>query len=86
VIATRSHHPRAVAPQTIAALAQEMGAPARVEERPAAAVALARALAGTRGAVVVCGSLYLLADVRPALVRDRGEPPAKLAPVSGSAG
>jgi dihydrofolate synthase/folylpolyglutamate synthase len=63
-----------------------MGAPARVEERPAAAVDLGRALAGTRGAVVVCGSLYLLADVRPALVRDGREPPAKLAPVSGRAG
>jgi dihydrofolate synthase/folylpolyglutamate synthase len=83
MVATRSRHPRAVAPATIARLAAELGLPAETQERPAAAVARASALAGRRGAVLVCGSLYLLTDLRPLLVRDRWRAPAKLAPVVG---
>jgi dihydrofolate synthase/folylpolyglutamate synthase len=76
VVAARSHHPRAVAPDTLAALAREHGLRAEaVDGPPEAALARARAMAGSRGAVLVCGSLYLLADLRPGLrgpARDAG--------------
>ena len=64
VIATRSHHPRAAAPDVIAHLARLAGLPAQIVEDPLTAVARAREIAGSAGAVLVCGSLYLLADVR----------------------
>ena len=58
VVATRSSHPRSMPAETIASLA---GGPAT--ESPHAALEAARALAGRDGAVVVCGSLYLINDL-----------------------
>jgi folylpolyglutamate synthase/dihydropteroate synthase len=41
---------------------------AEAVEDPLAAIARARRLAGPGGAVLICGSLYLLADVRAGVV------------------
>jgi dihydrofolate synthase / folylpolyglutamate synthase len=79
LIATRSSHPRAVAAAELAATAAREGVAARAIEGPAAALAAAREQAGPGGTVVVAGSLYLLADLRPLVVPGGGEPPARLA-------
>lgn len=79
VVATRSSHPRAVAPEGLADLARGAGAATRVEADPAAALARARDEAGPDGAVVVAGSLYLLGDLRAGLVAEPPETPARLA-------
>jgi dihydrofolate synthase/folylpolyglutamate synthase len=68
VVATRSAHPRAVDPEAIVAAATAAGCPAEAVDDPLAAVVRARRLAGPRGAVLVTGSLYLLAAVRSRLV------------------
>ncbi len=68
VIATRSSHRRAADPAAIAAAARHLGAADAVVADPAAALAAAVAQAGPAGAVLICGSLYLLADVRPLLL------------------
>lgn len=73
VIATRSSHPRAAAPDVIAHLATLAGMRTQTVEDPFDAIRRAREVAGAGGAVVVCGSLYLLADVRDALVPGTGE-------------
>ena len=76
VIATRSSHPRAAAPEVIGHLAAIAGMGTQIVEDPVQAIARARHLAGARGAVLVCGSLYLLADVREIVmagVRDRAD-------------
>jgi dihydrofolate synthase/folylpolyglutamate synthase len=80
VVGTRSSHPRAVSPATLAGLAADRGLDAHAVEDPLEAVAAARALAGPDGAVLVCGSLYLISDVRPPLAGS-GTPPARLARV-----
>ncbi|MDX6553981.1 MAG: dihydrofolate synthase / folylpolyglutamate synthase [Miltoncostaeaceae bacterium] len=79
VVGTRSSHPRAVSPETLAALAAERGLDALAVEDPHEAMAAARTLAGPDGAVVVCGSLYLLSDLRPRLAPASETPPATLA-------
>ena len=81
IVGTRSSHPRAVSPATLAALAGERGVEARAVEDPLEAVAAARALAGAGGAVVVCGSLYLVSDLRPRMAPASERPPATLARV-----
>ena len=54
--------------------------PARARAIVGAEVAAsARELAGPDGGVGVCGSRYLLTDVRDAILRRRGLPPGKLA-------
>lgn len=68
LIATRSSHPRAAAPDVLAHLARLGGMTAETVEDPFDAIARGRRLAGRGGALLVCGSLYLLADVRGALV------------------
>ena len=76
VIATRSSHPRAAAPEVIEHLAVIAGMGTRIVEDPVQAIVQARHLAGARGAVLVCGSLYLLADVREIVMagaRDRAD-------------
>ncbi len=67
LVFTRCSNPRALSPATLESLAARVGAgPARTVADPAAAVELARSLAGPEGAVVVTGSIYLIADlVRP---------------------
>jgi dihydrofolate synthase/folylpolyglutamate synthase len=67
VVATRSAHRRAASPARLAELAAAAGAPAEAVDDPRAALERARALAGPGGVVLVCGSLYLLLDLRPGL-------------------
>jgi dihydrofolate synthase/folylpolyglutamate synthase len=81
LVGTRSSHPRAVSPATLAALAADRGVEALAIEDPQEALAAARTLAGPEGAVVVCGSLYLLSDLRPRLAPASETPPATLARV-----
>lgn len=66
VVFTRSSNPRALSPATLAHLAGRPDAPSAAE--PRAAVERARELAGPEGAVLVTGSIYLIAD----LVREPG--------------
>jgi dihydrofolate synthase/folylpolyglutamate synthase len=56
-------NPRALPPATLASLAQQLGAEAEIVPEPRAALARARELAGPDGAVVVTGSIYLVADL-----------------------
>jgi len=58
IIATTSSNPRSLPADTVASLA---GGPSC--ERPKEALEAGRVLAGPSGAVVVCGSLYLLHDL-----------------------
>lgn len=80
VFATRSSHARAIGALELATLAGDAGVAAWAEEDAAAALAAAREAAAPGGLVVVAGSLYLLADLREALVAEAGDPPAMLAP------
>jgi dihydrofolate synthase/folylpolyglutamate synthase len=67
-VATQSTNTRALAARELAAKAGRFFARVQAVEGPAEAVEQARALAGADGAVLVTGSLYLLADlatVRP---------------------
>ena len=59
IIATASSNPRSLPAAAIASLA---GGP--MAEQPREALESARVLAGPTGAVVVCGSLYLLHDLQ----------------------
>ena len=61
VIATTSGHAGALAPATVAALARAAGVEADAYDDPDDARAAARRAAGPGGAVVICGTLYLLA-------------------------
>lgn len=65
VVATRSHHPRSLSPEALETAAREVGSAVAIEliDEPASALERARELAGSRGAVVVTGSLYLVGDV-----------------------
>ena len=61
---TSSQNPRALPPATLASLAGQLdGPPSEIVPDPRAAVARARELAGPEGAVVVTGSIYLVADL-----------------------
>jgi dihydrofolate synthase / folylpolyglutamate synthase len=61
---TRSHNPRSLSPATLASLAEKLGGPpAETVAEPSAALERAVALAGTAGAVVATGSIYLIADL-----------------------
>jgi dihydrofolate synthase/folylpolyglutamate synthase len=69
---TASRNPRALAPDTLVALAEEAGGPpVEIVAEPHAAVARARELAGRDGAVVVTGSIYLVADLTGAADRQK---------------
>ena len=63
LIATGSSHTRALVPAAVAARARGRFASVEQHDAPAVALARARALAGDDGAVLVTGSLYLLADL-----------------------
>jgi dihydrofolate synthase/folylpolyglutamate synthase len=70
LVFTRCANPRALSPATLESLAHQLqGPPAEIVADPIAAMARARELAGTDGAVLATGSIYLIAD----LVRDRGD-------------
>jgi dihydrofolate synthase / folylpolyglutamate synthase len=79
VFTTRSSHARAIDAVELAGLAGDAGVAAWAVADPRQALAEARAAAAPDGVVVVTGSLYLLADLRPGLVREAPEPPATLA-------
>ena len=69
IIATGSSNPRVLAPQRLAELTS-----GPVQPDPHAARKAGIRTAGGEGAVVVCGSLYLLHDLaRPQIVADNGE-------------
>jgi len=64
VVLTRCAHPRAIDPDELAAAASRLGArDVETQADPRAAVERASELAGTAGAVVVTGSIYLIADL-----------------------
>ncbi len=71
LILTRSSHRRAADPPGLARIAQEQGAACELVSDPHAALLRAVDVAGPSGGVVVCGSLYLLRDLRPGLVAAR---------------
>ena len=65
VVVTAVDSPRAVAPTALAELFQEiLGIEAEVIVDPAEALARAKELAGSDGAVIVTGSLYLVGEIR----------------------
>lgn len=68
MVATRSRHRRARDPAAVAAAARHHGVAVEVCDDGEQALDRARERAGPDGIVLVCGSLYLLADLRPALV------------------
>ncbi|MEA2428599.1 MAG: dihydrofolate synthase / folylpolyglutamate synthase, partial [Thermoleophilaceae bacterium] len=64
VVFTRSANPRSLSPATLVTLAGQLdGPPAEAVADPRAAVERARELAGSDGAVVATGSIYLIADL-----------------------
>lgn len=67
VVFTRCSNPRSLSPATLESLSGRVGdLPVQTVADPHDALALARTLAGVNGAVVVTGSIYLIADlVRP---------------------
>ena len=71
LVATRSTHRRAADPACVAAAARRQGAICESVADPHTALARAIELAGPEGGVLVCGSLYLLGDLRPGLVAGR---------------
>jgi dihydrofolate synthase/folylpolyglutamate synthase len=70
IVATQSTNPRAMPADTLSSLTGGLSEP-----DPVAARERAIALAGRSGAVVICGSLYLLHDLTTRLAR-AGTPPA----------
>jgi dihydrofolate synthase / folylpolyglutamate synthase len=62
-VATESHNARALTAAELAGLAAPFFSAVEAVPDPEAALARARELAGTNGAVLVTGSLYLLADL-----------------------
>jgi dihydrofolate synthase/folylpolyglutamate synthase len=77
VVATSNANPRALSPATLQSLAEQVGArEVRSEADPRRALALARELAAEEdGAVLVTGSIYLIADL---LRTDRSRPGSML--------
>ena len=64
VVFTRPANPRALSPATLVTLAEKLGGPAaETVPEPRAAVTRARELAGSEGAVLAAGSIYLIADL-----------------------
>jgi dihydrofolate synthase/folylpolyglutamate synthase len=69
VIVTRTRHPKAVAPETVAeALRCDNVAVVAVTESTGAALAAARATAGPRDLIVGAGSLFAAAEIREAVL------------------
>jgi dihydrofolate synthase / folylpolyglutamate synthase len=64
VVFTRPVNPRSLSPATLVTLAEKLGGPpAETVPEPRAALVRARELAGTDGAVLATGSIYLIADL-----------------------
>lgn len=66
-VATQPGDPRAVPAEALAALARDGGSFAVAEPDPAAAAKQALALAEKTGLVLICGSMYLLAEAKEGL-------------------
>jgi dihydrofolate synthase/folylpolyglutamate synthase len=66
LVATSSSSERAIPAEELAARAEPYFRHVEPVASPPAALARARSLAGTQGAVLVTGSLYLLADLSAA--------------------
>ena len=62
-VCTAAPNPRALPPATLASLVEQLGAAAEIVPAPRAAVARAQELAGPEGAVIVTGSIYLIAEL-----------------------
>jgi dihydrofolate synthase / folylpolyglutamate synthase len=62
-VCTAAPSPRALSPATLASLVEQLGATAEIVPAPRAAVARAQELAGTEGAVIATGSIYLIAEL-----------------------
>jgi dihydrofolate synthase/folylpolyglutamate synthase len=71
VVACAPASPRALPAEEVADAAVRLGLEATVVSRPTEAVALALGRAQPEDLVVVCGSLYVVADARAMLVPDR---------------
>jgi dihydrofolate synthase / folylpolyglutamate synthase len=67
IVATASHNPRAVDPQTIAASARRLALQVQVVPDISDAIHAAQQFAGPDGLVCVTGSLYVVAEAREAL-------------------
>jgi dihydrofolate synthase / folylpolyglutamate synthase len=64
VVFTRPVNPRSLSPATLVTLAEKLGGPpAETVPEPRAALSRARELAGSDGAVLATGSIYLIADL-----------------------
>ena len=68
VIASTAPSPRAIPPEEIARVAEEMGASAIVEADIGSAIDRAKRLAGPTDAVLITGSLWFIGAARSALV------------------
>jgi dihydrofolate synthase/folylpolyglutamate synthase len=62
VIATHAENPRAASPQEIAELGAHSQTEILQEESVRAALARARVLAGSRGVIVITGSIYIVGE------------------------
>jgi dihydrofolate synthase/folylpolyglutamate synthase len=74
VVLTRSHNPRAIDPQELARVARPLFQEVEIRDDPEAAVAAARRLAGPDGMVVVCGSVFLVGELRGRLLGETVDP------------
>jgi folylpolyglutamate synthase/dihydropteroate synthase len=72
VVACAPSSPRALPAEVVAEAATGLGMEVSVAASPAEAVALAISRAGPDDRIVVCGSLYVVADARRILVPDAG--------------
>ena len=75
IVATRSGHARAASAEDLAALADNLGIPARVVPGPVDALRAAQLETGPDGVVLVTGSLYLLVDLRRYALGGGADPP-----------
>jgi len=62
VIVTRSHHPRTMAPASIAAEFTKYGVKTQVTDNVSSALSKALSLAGERDLICVAGSLFVVAE------------------------
>ena len=63
IVCTAAPNPRALPPATLASLVEQLGGEAEIVGDPRAALQRAREIAGPEGAVIVTGSIYLIADL-----------------------
>jgi dihydrofolate synthase/folylpolyglutamate synthase len=66
-IATQSAHPRAMPPQTLAALAQELGYANEIAQTVSDALTCAEELVQANGIILITGSLFVVGEARTLL-------------------